>query len=158
MATQICRDCQTNFETSDPDAERCPVCTASAAGDVPALVRIANGEGAISEQAREVLYNDFEINDEDRAALTNDGIRDWTATSGGRTNLGRALNGRDIAALALSGSDRIAIEDFESGLTDALANLLHFSRRYAIDFDEALESARRHHAAEARYGWDEVPQ
>ena len=78
-----------------------------------------------------------------------------------RTNLDRALNGRDMAASALTGNgngERMGLEDYESGLVDALANLLHFARRYEIDFGEALASAERHHVAEARFGWDEVPE
>lgn len=75
-----------------------------------------------------------------------------------RTNLERALNGRDIAALAANGGEYLALEDYETGLVDALANLLHFARRYAIDFDEALFMARRHHTEESRFNWDEVPE
>lgn len=77
--------------------------------------------------------------------------------SEGRTILDRALNGRDMAALALTGSNRMALEDYETGLVDALVNLMHFARRYDIDFDAQLASARRHFDAERRYGWDEVP-
>lgn len=73
------------------------------------------------------------------------------------STLERALNGRDIAALALNRSQHLALEDYETGLVDALANLQHFARRYEIDFDNALAVATRHHAAEARYAWDEVP-
>ena len=74
-----------------------------------------------------------------------------------RTNLDRALNGRDLAASALTGSQHLAVEDYESGLVDALANLLHFARRYDIDFDQALATARDDHAAEALHAWDSVP-
>lgn len=75
-----------------------------------------------------------------------------------RTNLERAFNGRDMAesALDLEG-DRMGLEDYESGLIDALANLMHFARRYEIDFGQALDSARNHHNVEARSGWEEVP-
>lgn len=80
-----------------------------------------------------------------------------------RTILDRALNGRDMAALALTGSSYMAIEDYETGLVDALANLMHFARRYEIDFDDHLAQARRHHDAEKSTGWkstgwDEVPE
>jgi hypothetical protein len=78
-----------------------------------------------------------------------------------RTNLDRALNGRDMAASALKndgeGAD-MALEDYEIGLVDALANLLHFARRYEIDFDDALRIARSHHQAEQFYAWDTVPE
>jgi hypothetical protein len=75
-----------------------------------------------------------------------------------RTNLERATNGRDMAALALNGSQHMAPEDYESGLEDALGNLLHFARRYDIDFEQALRSAREHHDAESIVPWDEVPE
>lgn len=78
-----------------------------------------------------------------------------------RTNLDRALNGRDMAASALTGDgngERMGLEDYESGLVDALANLVHFARRYEIDFDQALASAQLHHTAEARYEWEQVPE
>lgn len=73
-----------------------------------------------------------------------------------RTNLDRALNGRDMAASALGGI--MGLEDYESGLVDALANLLHFARRYAIDFKDALDSAEMHHREESRFAWNEVPE
>lgn len=72
-----------------------------------------------------------------------------------RTNLDRAINGRDMAALALTGSNHLAYEDYEEGLTDALANLMHFARRYEIDFEAKLSLARGHHSAESAYGWDD---
>lgn len=75
----------------------------------------------------------------------------------GRTILARAENGRDLAALALTGSQHMALEDYETGLVDALANLMHFARRYDIDFDAALSEATTHHVTEREYGWDEVP-
>lgn len=78
-------------------------------------------------------------------------------TNAGRTNLDRALNGRDMAALALNGSQHMAVEDYETGLQDALANLLHFARRYDIDFEKELTMARSHHSAEERFEWDQVP-
>lgn len=74
-----------------------------------------------------------------------------------RSILDRALNGRDLAASALNGSSHIALEDYESGLVDALANLMHFARRYEIDFDAHLAQASAHHATEARFAWDAVP-
>ena len=74
-----------------------------------------------------------------------------------RTVLDRALNGRDMAALALTGSCYMAFEDYEAGLTDALANLMHFARRYDIDFGERLAMAERHHAEESRLDWAETP-
>lgn len=75
-----------------------------------------------------------------------------------RTILDRAQNGRDMAALAATGSSYLAYEDYETGLVDALANLLHFARRYEIDFTEAYDTAYRHFAAERTVAWDEVPQ
>jgi hypothetical protein len=74
-----------------------------------------------------------------------------------RTVLDRAYNGRDIAALALNGTQHLSLEDYETGLVDALANLMHFARRYELDFDAALGTARMHHDAEAPQPWDEVP-
>lgn len=85
-------------------------------------------------------------------------IGDQYSPEGGRTNLNHALIGRDIAALAATGSGYLAFEDYETGLTDALAELMHFARRYEIDFDHYLETARMHHREEAKYGWDEVPE
>lgn len=75
-----------------------------------------------------------------------------------RTNLQRAENGRDMAESALGPKARMGLEDYESGLEDALANLLHFARRYEIDFEDSLNTARMHHEAEKRFGWDEVPE
>jgi len=75
-----------------------------------------------------------------------------------RTNLDRALNGRDLAASALNGSQHMALEDYETGLVDALVNLMHYARRYDLPFAMACEIAQRHHAAEARFGWDVVPE
>ena len=75
-----------------------------------------------------------------------------------RTNLERALNGREIAALALFGpGGSIAERDFEAALVDALTNLRHFARLHGLDFDAALEQSERHHRAEARSPWDAVP-
>lgn len=74
-----------------------------------------------------------------------------------RTNLERAENGRELCALASTGTDRMPPEDLEAGLQDALANLLHFARRYGIDFDQELRLAREHHAVEANYGWGDIP-
>lgn len=74
-----------------------------------------------------------------------------------RTVLDMALTGRDMAALALTGSSHMALEDYETGLADALCNLMHFARRYDIDFDAELARATRHHEVESQYGWDEVP-
>ncbi len=74
-----------------------------------------------------------------------------------RTNLDRATGGRDIAALAATGGHHLALEDYESGLVDALTNLLHFARRYDIDFDAELSLAREHHEVEATWDWDEEP-
>lgn len=75
----------------------------------------------------------------------------------GRTLLDRALNGRDMAALALTGTGHMAVEDYESGLCDALTNLMHFARRYEIDFDGELALARFHFEAESATPWDRVP-
>lgn len=85
-----------------------------------------------------------------------------------RTNLERALNGRDLAALALGTPDllgedlgvnayHLAVEDYETGLIDALTNLRHMARRYDIAFDEAVRTSLENHAAECRFAWDEVP-
>lgn len=86
------------------------------------------------------------------------GRTDLALASNDRTNLGRALNGRDMAALALTGSAYLPFADYETGLQDALANLLHFARRYDIDFDRELTLARSHVSAEARFEWDQVPE
>ena len=75
----------------------------------------------------------------------------------GRTMIDRVLNGRDMVALAYTGTGYLAYEAYEEGLVDALANLTHFARRYEIDFDAALEDARGHAAAEATTAWEEVP-
>ena len=83
--------------------------------------------------------------------------RDSRFPAEGRTNLDHALIGRDMAALAATGSEYLAFEDYEVGLTDALAELMHFARRYGIDFDHYLETARMHHGEEQKYDWDEVP-
>jgi hypothetical protein len=80
-----------------------------------------------------------------------------TYETAGRTNLQRAENGRDMAALAATGTQHLALEDYESGLVDALANLMHFARRYEINFDAAVYQAGDHHQAELRFDWDEVP-
>lgn len=78
-----------------------------------------------------------------------------------RTRQDMALNGREQAAHALLGRDasaeQMGFEDYEDGLADALANLMHFADRYGIEFDEELARARRHHAVESTYKWDEVP-
>lgn len=92
------------------------------------------------------------------------GIENELTATVGRTNLDRALNGREIAmdALvdrnALDAPTSMAPEDYESGLVDALTNLMHFARRYDLDFDQRLDEARRHHDVEARYAWEEVPE
>lgn len=46
--------------------------------------------------------------------------------------------------------------DAQSGLGDALADLMHFARRYGLDWDRAVDLATAHHADESRYDWDEV--
>jgi hypothetical protein len=78
-----------------------------------------------------------------------------------RTRLDMALDGRGQAASALFTRDvcanQMGLEDYEDGLTDALTNLMHFADRYEIDFDLELERARRHHAVESTYGWNEEP-
>lgn len=93
--------------------------------------------------------------DEIRARKEEDCKRAWSSNE--RTNLDHALVGRDMAALAATGTAYLAFEDYEMGLTDALAELMHFARRYEIDFDHYLETARMHHGEEQKYGWDEVP-
>ena len=72
-----------------------------------------------------------------------------------RTNTDRALNGRDLAERALGAT--MVSGDYDSGLVDALANLLHFARRYGIDFAAQLQTATDHHTVEATYDWDELP-
>jgi hypothetical protein len=73
-----------------------------------------------------------------------------------RTNLDRVLNARDMVALATTGTLYLEpfYEDYEDGLVDALTNLMHFARRYEIDFAQALLVARRHHEVEAQEGWE----
>jgi hypothetical protein len=72
-----------------------------------------------------------------------------------------ARDGRECAAHALLGRDKgaeqMGLEDYESGLVDALTNLQHFAERYGINFDKELTTSRRHYAAERCYGWEEVP-
>jgi hypothetical protein len=75
-----------------------------------------------------------------------------------RTVLDRAYNGRDLAALALNGSQHLALEDYEIGMVDALANLMHFARRYEIPFGAALDEARIRHARESMTDWYGVPE
>lgn len=72
-----------------------------------------------------------------------------------RTNADRALNGRDLAEPALGAT--MGPDDYDSGLVDALTNLLHFARRYGIDFAAQLATATGHHEVEATYDWDEQP-
>lgn len=75
-----------------------------------------------------------------------------------RTILDRALNGVDLAHAALGGdATSLAPEDYETGLVDALTNLMHMARRYEIDFDAKLAEARHHHHVESTYPWDAVP-
>ena len=72
-----------------------------------------------------------------------------------------ALDGREAAAHALLGRDATALqmglEDYESGLCDALTNLMHFAARYGLDFEDELARARRHYDTESTYAWDEEP-
>jgi hypothetical protein len=75
-----------------------------------------------------------------------------------RTNEERADNGRELAASAYHGGTEIAEQDYREGLVDALTNLMHFARRHDLPFAMACEMAERHHAAEARYPWDEIPE
>lgn len=78
-----------------------------------------------------------------------------------RSNLERALNGRDLAEQALVNVEeggRMGLEDYEAGLVDALTNLRHFARRYAVDFEEAANQSFVHHRDEAERGWNEVPE
>ena len=75
-----------------------------------------------------------------------------------RTILDRALNGVDLAHSAIGGeATSLAPEDYESGLCDALVNLMHMARRYDIDFDRQLAIAREHHQCEAAFPWDAIP-
>ena len=67
--------------------------------------------------------------------------------------------GREAAARALLGRDKDAeqmgLEDYESGLVDALTNLMHFADRYDLDFGAQLGRAYGHHDAEIRFEWEE---
>ena len=75
-----------------------------------------------------------------------------------RTNLERAHNGREIAALAMVGlGGSMAKRDFEVALVDTLTNLRNFARLRDLDFDAAVEQSERHHREEARSPWDAVP-
>jgi hypothetical protein len=75
------------------------------------------------------------------------------------TRLEMAQDGREAAAQALLGKDKTAeqmgLEDYESGLVDALTNLMHFADRYHLDFEQQLGRAYGHHAAEKEFGWEE---
>ena len=70
-----------------------------------------------------------------------------------------ALDGREAAARALLGKDKTAeqmgLEDYESGLVDALTNLMHFSDRYEINFEEQLSRSYQHYRAEVQFAWEE---
>jgi hypothetical protein len=79
-----------------------------------------------------------------------------------RTRQDMAADGREAAAQALFGRDptgesRMGFEDYEDGLCDALTNLMHFADRYGCEFDDELDRARRHHAVESTYDWEEEP-
>jgi hypothetical protein len=87
-----------------------------------------------------------------------DNGRDLAALALNGSLLNRALSGRDMAALALNGSQHMALEDYETGLVDALTNLMHFARRYDIDLSTALAEACRHYEHESRFEWDQVPE
>lgn len=115
-------------------------------------------EGAIAEAAENYGHGVQARKEADYALLRGRSSDFLTGSeSTDRTNLDRALNGRDMAALAATGSSYLAYEDYEAGLVDALANLMHFARRYEIDFDAELDRARMHHDAEKDTLWDEVP-
>lgn len=70
-----------------------------------------------------------------------------------------AESGREAAAHALLGrdadADQMGLEDYESGLTDALTNLMHFAYRYDVDFQQQLERADSHFEAERKFSWEE---
>lgn len=70
-----------------------------------------------------------------------------------------AQDGREAAAHALLGRDATAeqmgLEDYESGLVDALTNLMHFADRYDISFEQQLTRAYMHHKAEGEFEWEE---
>lgn len=75
------------------------------------------------------------------------------------TRLEMALDGREAAAHALLGKDKTAeqmgLEDYESGLVDALTNLMHFADRYEINFEEQLSLSYGHYKAEVQFDWEE---
>jgi hypothetical protein len=72
-----------------------------------------------------------------------------------------AEDGRQAAAHATYGrhatANQLSAEDAESGLTDALTNLMHFADNYGLDFEDRLENARTHYEVERTYDWDEYP-
>lgn len=59
----------------------------------------------------------------------------------------QTYGGRDAAEL----ND----EDRQTALSDLLCDLMHYARQQGFEFDIELSIARRHHAVESRYGWDE---
>lgn len=77
------------------------------------------------------------------------------------TRLEMALNGLEAATRALLGrdatADQMGFEDYESGLVDALTNLMHFAERYDLDWFSQLDRANKHYEYERQYGWGEEP-
>lgn len=69
--------------------------------------------------------------------------------------------GREAAAHALLGRDadaeQMGLEDYESGLVDALTNLRHFADRYQIDFHQHLDRSYEHYLVERQSKWEEEP-
>jgi len=72
-----------------------------------------------------------------------------TAAPADHTNASRAEDGAQLVALQAR-RGRSEQDDAETNLTDALANLMHFAEREGIDFEQAIDEARGHHAAELR--------
>lgn len=72
-----------------------------------------------------------------------------------------ADSGREVCAQALLGrdahADQMGLEDYESGLTDALTNLRHFADRYEVDFFAQLDRSYKHYLHEREFAWGEEP-
>ena len=70
-----------------------------------------------------------------------------------------AEQGRVASLRALYGPDadleKVELEDYESGMVDALTNLMHFADLYNLDFEQQLTRAYTHHKAELEFDWEE---